>query len=513
MLDIIISDYFNESKRKIMSKQTIEEIKQKLLAKFNQLSDKEKSIFNNEMLLYKHIIESAPNNITILSVSLEYLINNGCSFLNKFNDIYELYVETNGNESIIDFIDILDYLNDNTTIRTIKTDNIRVKKSDSFIANYGLWDNACFIYKNLYIINPRELQFKSFVNQTYETKLLSTDIIDKILQFSLPDLTILKLITQDGIKCILDVDNYYMCYIKKAIIKDGFDKIEQILEFLSSLNCKKVMIDLKDSGYKKEQLYNAIKKYAKKMIIEINYKDKEASNNEVLPYNGFSYVKPAIKYYKKLIKDSCLSPVEKLWFSNDIVRSFEFKSSNYSRNLPGIMYTGDIVCAGYCRLFAEIAKNNSGIKIEQIILKPISSGYNGHMRLLVRLDDNKYNIHGLFIIDPTFDRFNFNDYSHFLIPYGEYKERFKNDIFFEPAVFEQYKKKDRIINLSLNKLFDNGTKIQTINRYFKTKRPTVEQFKMMYTNVRLAEGYDIATIEKEFNEEFEYEKVEKQNSY
>ncbi len=97
-----------------------------------------------------------------------------------------------------------------------------------------------------------------------------------------------------------------------------------------------------------------------------------------------------------------LSPYEKFLYAYDIVTKFSYKeedkgqSKDISRHLITVL-TGDrIVCAGYAGLLSEIC-NRLGISC-------CVQGVNkNHAMCYVRIDDNKWGIHGIYASDPTAD--------------------------------------------------------------------------------------------------------------
>lgn len=126
--------------------------------------------------------------------------------------------------------------------------------------------------------------------------------------------------------------------------------------------------------------------------------------------------KTFLKYQKKIIelksffRTNNFSPVEKLMIAYDIVKRKPYKlSSDESLNgLPHeVLFNEYISCRGYCNLLIEIL-NCEGIKIVNQSLDVFDKNQNivdYHARCVVLLDDDKYNIHGLFIVSPTEDHY------------------------------------------------------------------------------------------------------------
>ena len=123
-----------------------------------------------------------------------------------------------------------------------------------------------------------------------------------------------------------------------------------------------------------------------------------------------------IKYhdYIKSIKDKYLkgdlSPLEKLIIAYDLVRGKQYKRSG-DESLDGlphnVVFNEFINCRGYCSLMREIL-TGEGITIEDQSLDVYDKEGNkidNHARLTVILDDDKYNIHGIYTVCPTEDSY------------------------------------------------------------------------------------------------------------
>ena len=96
-----------------------------------------------------------------------------------------------------------------------------------------------------------------------------------------------------------------------------------------------------------------------------------------------------------------LSPYEKYLYAYDIVTKFNYKevdegeNKSISRTLMTVL-TGDrIVCVGYASLLSEIC-NRLGIPCCEQFRK-------NHALCYVRIDDDKWGIHGIYVSDPTSD--------------------------------------------------------------------------------------------------------------
>ena len=108
------------------------------------------------------------------------------------------------------------------------------------------------------------------------------------------------------------------------------------------------------------------------------------------------------------IKNVELSPLEKIIFIYDLVKEKPYKhegeeDSSFDSRSVFRSITGDsIVCLGYANIMESIL-HRLGYRVLIDNLEGLSKGEPGHARLLVYLKDEKYNVDGVYVIDPTMD--------------------------------------------------------------------------------------------------------------
>ena len=134
-------------------------------------------------------------------------------------------------------------------------------------------------------------------------------------------------------------------------------------------------------------------------------------------YNYLMEIVDFIKYYD-------LSPFEQVILAYDIVKSRIYKeedeteSYRMSRDLNEIIKGNKIVCTGFSNLLDFILKQLN-FKTRIVLLNYLNSE-TGHQKNLIYLDDEKYGINNAFLLDPTWDSKNNDDYlenyKHFLRP-------------------------------------------------------------------------------------------------
>lgn len=169
---------------------------------------------------------------------------------------------------------------------------------------------------------------------------------------------------------------------------------------------KSILLCLKNQTYEDlGLLYTELEGYD----IKICYNQEELDNNEIItPFctlDEFIGMRSTIDYYKSLIEGEDLSPAEIITFMYDIVKSLPYHESyedkRKARDIHTITAMNDIVCVGYCKLLKQLL---SELDIKSYRLGVyFDSLESGHDRLIMRVNDEKYGISGLFVFDPTFD--------------------------------------------------------------------------------------------------------------
>lgn len=102
-----------------------------------------------------------------------------------------------------------------------------------------------------------------------------------------------------------------------------------------------------------------------------------------------------------------LSPLEEIMYVYDLVRDRNYlkedDSEEYtvSRDLTSVLFGNKIVCAGFTVLFNAIL-NCLGYKTINFLLSPLKNTA-AHMRSLVYVQDEKYDVNGMYFFDPTYE--------------------------------------------------------------------------------------------------------------
>ena len=314
------------------------------------------------------------------------------------------------------------------------------------------------------------------------------------------------------------------------ITTEDYQAIEAILEraLKKGEPLKNVILNLEN---RTDKNLNKLQKYAEKLPMTINYNGKDKAT-----YEEFVSMRATIDWYKSLLEERNLSPAEKLMYAYDIIKSFPYKESNVdkgdSRKLHKIITTGNIVCVGYSSLLSQIL-NEEGIPTVTYGIKSPNDKGEGvfHQRILTRIDDDKYNIHGVYSLDATWDhiaaelstvidkegkeqvRLTREEgdkvekeydplalYRHFLIPYEDYETIYPKDS--NPPLFDLVKYEETPEQIKVESLVKEaeevmfqGVEEEEVKRIIKTsERPPLETMKELLTTVKRKEGYNEETI-------------------
>lgn len=166
------------------------------------------------------------------------------------------------------------------------------------------------------------------------------------------------------------------------------------------------------------------------------------------------YIDSIVNHIKKLN----LSPLEELIYAYDKVRDRYYISEEkdedgaISRDITSIIKGNKIVCLGFSELFDSIARrlgNHTNIEC-------LTNNKTGHSRNMVHIKDDKHNVDGIFVFDPTYDckkdetnnHFNSYMYCAKTVDFFKYVDTFKKDYFedTELNVLEKIHNKESDLN-------------------------------------------------------------------
>lgn len=191
------------------------------------------------------------------------------------------------------------------------------------------------------------------------------------------------------------------------------------------------------------------------------------TNNRYYPIKYYIEQEEKLENMVKDIKNSNLSQLERFLAVYDIVKKFKkYQESpnekSESRDLYDILSNDYIVCVGFANLLEDLL-NKVGIRTVSLYTDVILPGddlnkyFASHARVLLYLDDPKYNIKGYFISDPTWD--------------NKLEENFYNYALFTPHEREN----DHLITYSSDDVYGSDS-FEELQKRFKSRSYAVQKF-------------------------------------
>lgn len=455
--------------------------------------------------LWNDIKYYIPKSITKLETPFE-IIQNDISFLKNFPNLETLvlsdYVRLNKEQ--------IQKIQSKTNIKRLLV-NYTSSYVD-FYKNEGFAiEDGNVLYKNL-LIQKKDSEEKGFKLDTMyiDTYNLNLEQIEKLYSISeKKDKIIIR--TQDSSRYTINFLNGKL--VDVSIDSNDLIDATRFYSYLVNNGCQvnSVCINVEKIDYLNMDL-SRYEKLAKETNLTFDYGVGGAPAN----LEEFKGLVASLNWYRNLIKEANLSPAEKVMFAFDIMKTFAYNESDVSKNdsrYPHrIIETGNIVCVGYSEMLKQILKDMDDIKVGNLGVECYDSNGNplgGHARSIVELDDSKYNIHGMYVMDATWDSFKkelsevkkytaLDLYRYFLVAPNDYKLMFPNDTV--PDIFMSQEKKVNLVNeyvyafegrttsIEKSKLINTVTE-DKVRKYLDAKRISLDTFNKMLYNVRIAEGY------------------------
>jgi len=291
---------------------------------------------------------------------------------------------------------------------------------------------------------------------------------------------------------------------------DFFHKLLKTIKKLEQHNRPyNIRISVKDyNNLKKSGLLSTIKNI--NLIITSNLDDYTIEEYIEIEERLNNLIKP--------IQESNLSPYEKYLAVYNIVKNFKPYKDNpdnpkLSRDLKYILKPDNeyIVCVGYTELF-EVLLKKIGIQSTSILVRVDTSYDEGftmecvetklewHRRIIVKIDDDKYQIHGIYLSDPTWDNSQKYDlYNNNAMTFDKRKEAYRlehigiDDLLLDFHNFEEFNEK---INYYLKKELRNSTEE-------KIKDKIIKEYGFLYNKIlHLLKKLDYSKYEY-FNQKYQ----------
>ena len=216
-----------------------------------------------------------------------------------------------------------------------------------------------------------------------------------------------------------------------------------------------------------------------------------------------------IDYYKQVITEADLSPLEQITMAYDIIKSFYYQDSINSQ-VSQVVNTGAFRCRGFVQFFNRLLKE-LGIKTRRFGVDTKEGALrDAHARGIALVYDEKYQKNGVFVFDPTFDSISqvryykykedvvmsssrkkigytkgdsLCNYKHFLVPLISYEKTFP------------FSSGEWISNMK-NSEEELKKVLHTNQSDHEIKALSAEDFIKLIYRVRLAEGYSVDDMPK-----------------
>jgi hypothetical protein len=431
------------------------------------------------------------------------------SWLTNYPKLEKLHIDNFqiGNE-------LYDFIKKNTNIKEIKVDRLSCSGDIDLITRsnqmYISGESLPLMYQDEDLVVETDAHDPKTINvKTYSIVNDLPEILNRLKKYSKIDTL-----------TISDFEGCKLCFYHGL---HGYDEI-RYTDSIHPEDLKKICSIMEQEGYDFSHVqlsinnetypdFYALKGLDEKYKFTIVY-DKYCKTS----YEDFLYMRDTIDYYKTLITAYRLSPLEKIMYAYDLMKSFRYneseKRSSNSRNIPEIIKTGEIVCVGYSSFFKQLL-SELGIEAESIdVVIKDEDKPTWHARNIVHVDDDKYGVHGDFAFDSTWDSYkelykvsdgdgkevikqDLDDgdeiieiigrlplYRYFLVPAKEYAEVFKSEDLPEMLTNEENDYHKRLY----------------LEQQFEVEKPDLETFKQILYQVRLAEGYSKENVDKEIDD-------------
>lgn len=254
--------------------------------------------------------------------------------------------------------------------------------------------------------------------------------------------------------------------------------------------------------------------------IKVSYIHNEMSYKEPILLNEFLEMRKYINSVVYSIKEQHLTPVEEILALYEIIKWYRYNynvdNPDDSRYIHSFVKTGNIVCAGYSKLFAQIAMELGHNAFVCLIDSSDTKTGIGHERNAIYVDDEYYNIKGLYYLDITFDSTQ-NDmignkygdnvqksnlfYQCFLFNFEQYKSLFPDE--FNPVRVDNV---DKILPYIQND-FVNMKISELVNEPKEINLPVI---KSIYRNVMLKQKVNFKQIDEMLSDFDEHNFIQQQ---
>ena len=140
---------------------------------------------------------------------------------------------------------------------------------------------------------------------------------------------------------------------------------------------------------------------------EMQYFDNIFQLNRRTTREKYENMEQELNEFISYIKSLNLSPIEQIMLVYDKTKLFESVGNNNSletRQLPDVIANGKAVCVGFTNFFNECMMR---LGFKNCAVESYVNNVS-HMHSIVEINDDKYDIHGIYNFDSTFDSLDIN---------------------------------------------------------------------------------------------------------
>lgn len=203
-------------------------------------------------------------------------------------------------------------------------------------------------------------------------------------------------------------------------LEEHFDDIKKFICTCSEVSIsgepQQIKQYIKENGFEKKiVLYNDVLPLKREILDEMTeyFGDMPCvkffieGNDAPVTLEEYTKTVAKIEEIALSVRKLGLSPIEEIMYVYDLVRDRKYieeedtEEYTVSRDLTSVLFGDKIVCVGFSILFNSIL-NCLGYDTMKFVLSPLN-GKDSHMRSLVYVKDEKYNIDGMYFFDPTYD--------------------------------------------------------------------------------------------------------------
>lgn len=412
---------------------------------------------------------------------------------------------------------------------TILNNTIKKINSDSYIVEINNLNYDKKLFQEI-INNPKKTYYFDGIDLDNDTIQL---LNDKHIKCYLNDK---EISSNKGIGYI----NYYDLEKNDYLVLDAFELTDEEINNFNALkddvyitfNNKIHPKDMDEDEYIQHfrNIMNKINNVNKKMNITIRvnnreifnkyFKDFELNKNIHLiikndfhdySYDEYQHEEEVLDDLVKDIKNADLTPLEKYIAVYNVVKNFkpykeDIEDKENARLIHKFLYNDKMVCVGYSVLLTTLCRK-VGINCKKLdvsvdtsyddnnIQEARATEWGYHARNLINIDDDKYDVHGIYVCDATWDNNLDEDYLNYAIKPIDSVNVSKRMFGLSNTLLildvHNFKEYNDHINYILKKNIEYARKNQEKNPLIFGYKKTIDSIMNCFNNLDEKESYEI----------------------